>query len=262
MDYETLLLERAGGAIWITLNRPQALNAFTAQMNGELRRALLSATKEPNCRLVVITGAGRAFCAGQDLQARRQGFLEGQAPHLRDSLVQNYNPLVRAMRAAPQPILAAVNGVAAGAGMSLALACDLRFAVDEATFIQSFVRVGLTQDSGSSYTLPRLVGFGRASWLALSGEPLAAAAAEAIGLVNRVVPKDELVPAVRALADKLSALPAGVVAMTKRGLHRALELDLVRALEYEAWLQEIAGRGVSSTALRDRGGFLPGQADG
>lgn len=241
--YETIKVDLAGRVATITLNRPRVLNAFTPEMNGELRAALRELGQEPSCRAIVLTGAGRAFCAGQDLETRRRIFEAGQVPHLAESLRQNYNPLVVQMRALPQPILAAVNGVAAGAGMSLALACDLRMAAASARFIQSFVRVGLGQDSGSSFALPRLVGLGRAQELALLGEPLDAETALRVGLVNWVVPDEELGARAAEVAERLARGPRQAQALIKRGLYRCQALGLDAALEYEADLQELAGRG-------------------
>jgi 2-(1,2-epoxy-1,2-dihydrophenyl)acetyl-CoA isomerase len=242
-EYETLLVSLADGVAIITLNRPQALNAFTRQMNTELRAALRELGRSADCRAIVLTGAGRAFCAGQDLDARRRTFEAGEVPHLGESLRQNYNPLILQMRALEQPILAAVNGAAAGAGMSLALACDLRMAAASARFIQSFVRVGLAQDSGSSYTLPRLVGLGRAQDLALLGEPLGAEDARRARLVNWVVPDEQLSQRAAEVAGRLARGSRQANALIKRGVYRALTFDLERTLEYEADLQEIAGRG-------------------
>ena len=241
-DFETILIHQTGAVAMVTLNRPQVLNAFTPQMNGELRAALRQLGGDPACRAIILTGSGRAFCAGQDLEARRRIFEVGETPHLGESLRTHYNPLIRLMRSLDVPIVAAVNGVAAGAGMSLALACDLRVAAASARFIQSFVRVGLAQDSGSSYTLPRLVGAGRALELALTGEPVTAEEALRLGLVNRVVPDEQLATAAQEVAERLARGPRTALALTKRGLYQALSLGLERALEYEADLQEVAGR--------------------
>lgn len=242
-ESETIMVDLHDGVATVTLNRPQVLNAFTPQMNGELRTALRELGREASCRVIVLTGAGRAFCAGQDLETRRSIFEAGEVPHLGESLRQHYNPLVRQMRAMDQPILAAVNGVAAGAGMSLTLACDLRIAASSARFVQSFIRVGLGQDSGSSYTLPRLVGLGRAYELALLGEPLSADDALRIGLVNWVAPDEELLQRAYEVATRLARGPRQAQALIKRGLYRCLTLDLEATLEYEADAQEIAGRG-------------------
>lgn len=242
-EYETIVVSVQDGVATVTLNRPQALNAFTPQMNTELRAALREHGRSGECRAIVLTGAGRAFCAGQDLEARRRIFEAGEVPRLSESLRQNYNPLILQMRALDQPILAAVNGATAGAGMSLALACDLRMAAASVRFIQSFVRVGLAQDSGSSYNLPRLVGMGRAQDLALLGDTVGAEDAVRIGLANWVVPDDQLIERAAEVAARLARGSRQANALVKRGLYRAQSFDLERTLDYAADLWEIAGRG-------------------
>ena len=187
---------------------------------------------------VVLTGAGRAFSAGQDLKER-------QAPGASDlgtELRTRYNPIILAMRRLEKPIVGAINGVAAGAGCSLALACDLRLASDAASFIEVFGRVGLVPDTGSSWFLPRLVGYARAAEMVFTAEPVDAQTAERIGLVNRVVPAEQLMPEARALAERLAAAAPLALGLAKRALNRALESGFESALEYEAQLQGIAGR--------------------
>ncbi|MGH2456846.1 MAG: enoyl-CoA hydratase-related protein, partial [Candidatus Limnocylindria bacterium] len=185
--HETIQLEVAEGVATITLNRPESLNALNATMRRELLAALKAVGRDESVRAVVLTGAGRGFCSGADL---RGGDGERQ---FRRVLTDEYNPLVTAIRDMPKPVIAAVNGVAAGAGVSLALACDLIYAAEEARFIQAFVKIGLVPDSGSTRTLVRALGRHRAAALVFSGEPLLAAAARDVGLVNAVVPGDELV---------------------------------------------------------------------
>lgn len=231
------------GVLTVTLNRPAVFNALNVPILEELRRVFEEEAGRPEVRCVVLTGAGKAFCAGQDLEERR-AFVEGNAapPSLGDSLRLRYNPLILAIRQLPAPVIGAINGVAAGAGCSLALACDLRLAAENAVFIQSFVKVGLGLDSGSSFMLSRLVGLARAAELALLGDRLDAATAEQWGLVNRVVPAETLPDEAYKLASKIAAGPAQATARIKRELNAALSLDLAAALENEATEQENAAR--------------------
>ena len=236
--YETLLVEREEAVQTLTLNRPDALNSFNAAMKRELMDALKAVARDSDVRVLILTGAGRAFSAGQDLKER-------QAPGAADlgaELRERYNPLILAMRRLEKPIVAAVNGVAAGAGCSFALACDVVFAAQSASFIEVFGKVGLVPDTGSSWFLPRLVGYARAAEIVFAAEPVDARTAERIGLVNRVVAPDALLPEARAFAAKLATASPLALALAKRALNRALETDLVSALEYEAQLQGIAGR--------------------
>ncbi|HEY2888814.1 MAG TPA: enoyl-CoA hydratase-related protein, partial [Candidatus Limnocylindrales bacterium] len=181
-------LEVEAGVATITLDRPEALNALTIPMKQQLLSALRAADRDRAVRAVVLTGAGRAFCAGQDLKER----LAPGAPTLGQELRERYNPIVRAMRSSAKPIVGAINGVAAGAGASLAFACDLRIAAEDASFVLAFGRLGLIPDSGATWTLPRLVGPARAAAMALLNDPIPAAEAERIGLVSKVVPAVEL----------------------------------------------------------------------
>jgi 2-(1,2-epoxy-1,2-dihydrophenyl)acetyl-CoA isomerase len=185
---------------------------------------------------------GRAFCAGQDLQDIKDAYTGGGAPVFGDMLRQGYNPLILRMRNLEKPIVAAVNGAAAGAGCSLALACDLILASETASFIQVFVRVGLVPDCGSLFFLPRLVGFARAMELCLRGDAVIARDAERMGLVNGVVPPDDLMKTAREWALRLARGPGKAIGLIKRGLNRSIGSDLESMLEVEAQLQEIAGR--------------------
>jgi 2-(1,2-epoxy-1,2-dihydrophenyl)acetyl-CoA isomerase len=231
-------LEVDAGVATITLDRPDALNALTIPMKGELLTALRAADRDRTVRAVILTGAGRAFCAGQDLKER----LAPGAPTLGEELRERYNPIVRAMRAMPKPIVGAINGVAAGAGASLAFACDLRIAAEGASFVLAFGRIGLIPDTGATWTLPRLIGPARAAEAAFLGDAIAAADAERIGLVNRVVSADALLEEARGWAGRIAAgAPIGV-ALTKRALAGTWDRDLDAALEYEAYLQDLAGR--------------------
>jgi 2-(1,2-epoxy-1,2-dihydrophenyl)acetyl-CoA isomerase len=234
---ETILYEKQSGVATITLNRPQALNAFVPQMNREVLDALRDAERDQQVRCVMITGAGRAFCAGQDLKGRTPE----QKGSLGASLREKYNPMIRQIRQMETIVIAAVNGVAAGAGCNFALACDLRLASEEAKFIQSFVRVGLAPDSGGSFILPRLVGVSKAMELLLLGDPVDAKEAQRIGLVARVFPAAEFADSARKVAEQIARAPRGV-GLIKRAVNHANLAGLESDLEYEAHLQEIAGR--------------------
>lgn len=229
--------EVADGIATITLDRPDALNALTVAMKGELLAAFRAVGKDRAVRAVVLTGAGRAFCAGQDLKER----LQPDAAPLAVEVRERYNPIIRAMRALDQPIVGAVNGVAAGAGASLAMACDLRVAAEGASFTLAFGRIGLVPDSGSTWFLPRLVGPAKAAELALLAEPMSAADAERFGLVSRVVPVASVVDEARAVALRLAALAPRALALTKHALDRSWSSSLDAALDDEAYLQGIAG---------------------
>ncbi|HEY1236209.1 MAG TPA: enoyl-CoA hydratase-related protein [Candidatus Binatia bacterium] len=237
MAYETIIFEKQNGVATITLNRPQSLNAFIPQMNQEVLQALKDAERDHQARCVMITGAGRAFCAGQDLKGRTPE----QKSSLGASLREKYNPLIRQIRQMEKIVIAAVNGVAAGAGCNFALACDLRVASEEAKFIQSFVRVGLAPDSGGSFILPRLVGLSKAMELLLLGDTVDAKEAQRIGLVARVFPAAEFATSARSVAEQVARAPRGI-GLIKRAVNRANLASLEQDLEYEAQLQEIAGR--------------------
>lgn len=235
---DTIIVEQTEGVVTITLNRPDVLNAVNDQMMRELQEALRQAEREGAVRCLVITGAGRGFCSGQDLRDRASpgGFSYGE--HLR----AGYNPIILRLRTMEKPVIAAVNGVAAGAGCSLALAADLRIASERASFVEVFSRVGLVPDSGSTWLLPRLVGMGKALELAYTAGPVDAQEAHRIGLVNRVVPHDDLMSQTMDLARRLAAGPTKAYGLTKRAIAFALTATLEAALNYEADLQEIAGR--------------------
>jgi 2-(1,2-epoxy-1,2-dihydrophenyl)acetyl-CoA isomerase len=233
----SIRLATEGAVATITLDRPAALNALTIPMKYELLEALEAVRDDADVRAVVLIGAGRAFCAGQDLRER----LEPDAPSLGEELRDRYNPIVRAMRSLPKPIVGAINGVAAGAGASMAFACDIRVAAETASFVLAFDRVGLVPDSGATWLLPRLVGAAKAAELALLGDALSAADAERLGLVARVVAADRLVDEARAVALKLAAGAPRAIALTKQALNETWDRDLDAALEREADLQGIAG---------------------
>lgn len=232
MAYETILYEVNRGVGQITLNRPDKLNAFNAQMHKELIAALRQAARDPEVRCLVITGAGRGFCAGQDLAD-----VNGQP--IGDLVRQNYNVWVTQIRTMEKPVLAAVNGVAAGAGCSLALASDLIIMADRASLVQAFVKVGLVPDTGASYFLPRLIGYHKAMELALFGEKISAQQAFELGLCNRVVPEAEFEAVVSDWAERLAQGPRSM-GWIKRQFTRGLEQDLASVLELEAYGQEAA----------------------
>ena len=227
---------RDGGVLTITLNRPDVLNAFNAAMHRALQTAFKEA-RDDEVRAVVVTGAGRGFCVGQDLTEFRD------APgDIGDRLRSTYHPTILGLRGLEKPMIAAVNGAAAGAGLSLALACDLRLAADAATFVPAFINIGLIPDSGGSYFAARLLGYARAlEWLA-SGRRLTAAEAHAWGLVSEVVEADRLTARAAELAAELAALPTRGIALTKRLLDHAQTATLEEQLEREAQLQAAATR--------------------
>ena len=209
-EYESIILERDGPIARITLNRPDRLNSFTAAMHEELKSALADAD---DCRVLVLTGAGRGFCAGQDLNDRAVS--NGRPVDLGQTVETCWNPLIRKLTSMPQPVIARVNGVAAGAGANIALACDLVIAGRSAKFIQSFAAIGLIPDSGGTWVLPRLVGQARALGLTLTGEPLSAEKAEEWGMIWKCVEDEALDAEVDALAQKLASLPPLGLAATK-----------------------------------------------
>jgi 2-(1,2-epoxy-1,2-dihydrophenyl)acetyl-CoA isomerase len=236
-EERTVLYELADGVATITLNRPQAYNAFTQAMHGELMAALKQAERDEGARCIVLTGAGKAFCSGQDLKDLGPDAAFGALVR------ERYNPLVLKLRSIPKPIVAAVNGVAAGAGMSIALACDARVAADTARFVAAFANVGLVPDTGMSYFLPRLIGPTRALELCMTGGTLDAATALAYGMLNAVVGADEFPGAVRQLAARLADGPARALGLIKRSFDLAQGATLEQVLDYEAQAQAIAGAG-------------------
>jgi 2-(1,2-epoxy-1,2-dihydrophenyl)acetyl-CoA isomerase len=232
-----LRVEVDGPIATLTLDRPAALNALTVAVKVSLREALESIAVDRAVRAVILTGAGRAFCAGQDLAEREQP----DAAPLEVEVRVRYNPIIRALRSMGQPVIAAVNGVAAGAGASLAFACDLRIAAEEARFVLAFGRIGLVPDSGATWFLPRLVGPAKAAELAFLNDTVDAAEALRLGLVSRVVPGDRLLAEAGAIAGQLAERAPLALSLTKGALERALTIPLDDALEGEAKLQGIAG---------------------
>ncbi len=237
MNLTTLDYARDGGVATLTLNRPQVLNSFCAAMHADLSTAFTAIEQDPAIRCVVLTGAGRAFCAGQDLGEARTTDV-GDAG---ERLERLYNPLILRMRHLPVPIVCAVNGVAAGAGASLALACDIVVAARSAKFIQAFVRIGLVPDAGSTWFLPRLVGDARARALAMTGDAIDAAQAADWGLIWRCVDDAELASATQTLAARLAGLPTRAIALIKQAFLAGAGNDLASQLRLERELQREAG---------------------
>ena len=231
---DCLLVARRGGVHVLTLNRPDRVNALTAPLHAALMAALDAAAADPACRAVLLHGAGRGFCSGQDLTEASAGFDVGEA------LEQRFNPLVRKLRDLPVPVVCAVHGVAAGAGANLALACDIVLAGQSAKFLQAFIRIGLIPDAGGTYVLPRLIGDARARAISMLGEPVMAAQAEAWGMIWRALPDDELMPEAERLAAHLATQPTQALAMIKRvfaasgGNTLDQQLDLERDIQREA----------------------------
>lgn len=241
MAYENLLYEQNGGILTITMNRPDKLNSVTDVMLGEMNDAFKQAEKDRSVRVVVLTGAGRGFCAGADLAAAQER--GGNGPfdfghHLRTT----FNPLVMKIRHMPKPVIAAINGVAAGAGMSIALACDITIAAESATFLQAFVKIGLVPDSGSTWLLPRLIGSARAMDLMLTGRKITAKEAFEWGMINQVAEDAQLTTVAGALAQELACAPTATIGYIKRAVEYANDHSLEEALEYEADMQDLAGK--------------------
>jgi 2-(1,2-epoxy-1,2-dihydrophenyl)acetyl-CoA isomerase len=238
-------IEQHGGVRLLRLNRPEALNAFTAAMLGQLRQALQAAADDGATRCVLLTGAGRAFSAGQDLADPHVAPTlsdPGAAPKDIGLMLEHYYiPLALRLRSMPVPVVAAVNGVAAGAGANLALGCDLVLAAESASFIQAFSKIGLIPDCGGTWLLPRLVGRAKALELALLGDKLKAAEAQGLGLIARVLPDAELMDAAMATAQKLAGMPTRALAETRAAMDEALKLDYESALKREAQLQSQLG---------------------
>lgn len=242
MEYQTVKTETKNGVLWIRLNRPDKLNAFNVQMGVDLQDALKEGEKEQKVRCIVLTGEGRAFSVGEDLSANRDAYESGKPMLLGEVLKSKYNPIVQRIRRMDKPVMAAVNGVTAGAGLGLALACDLRAASEKATFHEAFIKVGLAPDSGTSFWLTRILGLARAMEVGMLGEPIDAKMALSLGLVNWVFPEDKFIDEVTRIAEKLASGPTRALGLTKRALNRAIVVDMDSSLEYETYLQEVAGR--------------------
>jgi 2-(1,2-epoxy-1,2-dihydrophenyl)acetyl-CoA isomerase len=242
LEHQAIKAELKEGVEWITLTRPAKLNAFDDQMGDELLEALRQCESRSEVRCVVITGEGRAFSVGEDLSLNREAYEGGRPVRLGETVRKRYNPIVQRMRRMEKPIVGAINGVTAGAGLGLALACDLRAAGESATFHEAFIKVGLTPDSGTSFWLTRILGLTKAMEVGMLGDPIDARTALNLGLVNWVFPDSSLLEEVSKIAARLAAGPTRGLGLTKRALNRGVVVDLDSALEYEAYLQEIAGR--------------------
>ena len=236
MPYSKILFSTADGVATITLNRPDKLNSFDRELSLEVIHALDECMTDKNVRAVLITGEGRAFSAGQDLA-------EAMAPgsKIDEILTIQYNPIIRRIRALPKPVIAAVNGVAAGAAANIAYACDLAIAAESATFIQSFIHIGLIPDSGGTFTLPRLVGMQRAFGQMILAPKVTATEAAAQGMIWKAVPDAELMNEAQALAKKLATMATKAIALTKEALNRSMDASLDQQLNTENELQSIAG---------------------
>lgn len=242
MSYETIQLEMRGPVAVITLNRPEVLNALTPASGGEFRSALDEA-RERGARAVILTGAGRAFCGGGDLrEIRRIAEKEGKPGAFFDEPLHVIHGCIRAIREVPMPVIAAVNGYAAGGGCNLALACDLVLAARSAQFSQAFVKVGLTPDCGGTFILPRLVGWKRAAELLMTGDPVTAESAAEMGMINRAVADEELMTEALNLAERLAAAPTGALARIKRMLDASAANDYNAQLDVEHRAQIESGQ--------------------
>lgn len=239
MSYQSIIFQVSDGVARLTLNRPERLNSFNALMHSEVQDAL-GALASASARVLILGGAGRGFCAGQDLNERAVG-TGGAAPDLGASIEHRYKPLILALRALPLPVIAAVNGVAAGAGANIALACDLVIAARSATFIQSFAKIGLVPDCGGTWILPRLVGQARAMGLALLGDKLPAEQAAQWGLIWRCVDDDQLDSQVDALARQLASAPTRGLARTRQAMLAGWSRTLEQQLDVERDCQQELG---------------------
>lgn len=237
MTESTILLERRGQIYHLTLNRPDKLNSLTSTMLSDLNDALSDIAGDDEARALVITGAGRGFCAGQDL---REAEAIAGARSVRNVIERHYNPIIRQIRSLSLPVVAAVNGVAAGAGANLAMACDIVVAAESATFTQAFCRIGLIPDAGGTYFLPRLVGHARALGLALLGDTIDAKKAADWGLIWQAVPDADFAATIDALAKRLAEMPTAALALIKQALNASGHHSLEQQLATEAELQPIA----------------------
>lgn len=238
MNYQTILYSISNNILTITLNRPDVFNAVNEQMKRELFDAFRQAEKDAGVRCIVLRGAGeKAFCSGQDLKEYREA-----RSSMKKMLEEGYNPIIKQMRTIEKPVIGMINGVAAGAGFSFALACDLRIMSDKAKLIQAFVRIGLVADSGSHWFLPRLVGTAMAFEYAATGKDIDATEAEKVGLVNKVVPFAELEKETYAIAEKLAQGAPKAIGIIKRTLNKSLTMSFDELLAYEAMMQEVAAQ--------------------
>jgi 2-(1,2-epoxy-1,2-dihydrophenyl)acetyl-CoA isomerase len=234
--YHSLIFEKSGGVAFIRLNRPEVYNAFNEELKKELLSALKEAEKDREVRAIVLTGEGKAFCSGQDLKE----ITANPNLNIGHAVRNQYNPIIYAMRTMAKPIIARVNGIAAGAGCSLALACDVIIASEEASFTEAFINIGLVPDSGSSYFLPRMVGTLKAFELATTGRKFSGKEAFDLGVINKVVPLATLDDAVNEMANFYAQAPTKAIGLIKKMLNKSFHCDLDAMLEYEAQCQKIA----------------------
>ncbi|MBI1277134.1 MAG: 2-(1,2-epoxy-1,2-dihydrophenyl)acetyl-CoA isomerase [Anaerolineaceae bacterium] len=246
MSFGTILYVVEDQILTITLNRADKLNAMTPALLRELKDAFEDAGKDPQVRVVIVTGAGRGFCAGADLAAASELMMQGGFSY-EANLNATYNPLILTMQSLQKPIIAAVNGVAAGAGMSLALACDIRIAVESASFLQAFVKIGLIPDSGSTWLLPRLIGMTKALELMLTGQKVTAQEALALGMINQVVADSDFDETVKSIARMFANAPTKTVGLIKQAVNFASTSTLEDAMKNEAAQQELAGKSADHT---------------
>jgi 2-(1,2-epoxy-1,2-dihydrophenyl)acetyl-CoA isomerase len=239
MTYKCLLFELKDGVATLTLNRPERLNALGDTLRDDLHDAILKCSDNPDVRVIVITGAGKGFCSGGDVKAMNEAKEGRRERPLVEKIAPNRDLTLLAMRDAPQPIIAAINGAAAGAGMNLALGCDIRIASTAAKFSQAFVKRGLHPDWGGTYFLPRVVGFAKAAELIFTGDVIDAAEALRLGLVSRVVEPEMLMPTVHELARKIAAGPPIAIRLARRALYKNADGDLRSALEFETFAQNV-----------------------
>ncbi len=237
---EVLLVDRTDGVATLTMNRPESMNSMSVELKQALLAAVADVRDDASVRAVVLTGTGRGFCVGQDLAEHVQLLQQPDAPRL-STVEDHYNPLILGLTSLPKPVIAAVNGTAAGAGASLSFACDLRIVSADAKFLLAFANVGLGLDSGASWTLPRLIGFGRAMELSLLAQPFTAQQAADYGLVTQLVPADQVLTSAQELAARLAAGPTVAYAAIKHQLHFAASHSLSDALDNEAVQQHKAG---------------------
>lgn len=242
MANSTLLFEKSQGVATLTLNRPDKSNAFDNTLIAEMIDALKAIERDAEIRAVVITGAGKNFCAGQDLGPMLERYNSPAGVSFGEHLRNSYNIIISRIRTLDKPVIGAINGAAAGAGLGLACACDLRHASENAKFRMAFIGIALAPDSATSFILPRLIGLGRATEMALTNELVDADKALQYGLVNRIFKAEELLPRTLEFAAQLAQAPTRSIGLTKRVFNRSLTADLETALEYEAYLQEVAGR--------------------
>lgn len=246
MELETVRAESKNGILWIRLNRPDRLNAFNEQMGSDLLEALKEGERSPETRCIVVTGEGRAFSVGEDLNTNRTTQDSGKPIPLGEALMRKYNPVVQRIKKMEKPVIGGLNGVTAGLGLGLALACDLRAASDKATFREAFIKVGLVPNSGTSFWLARILGQAKAMEIELLGEPIDSTMAMNLGFVNWVFPDDRFREEVASIAERLAKGPTRALGLTKRVLNRAIVVDMNSTLEYEAYLHDLARRTVGA----------------